>query len=187
MNQMDDGRTVDQLMSGIEHLLDDFDRIGRFGVETYRRYDPAFLVDHDDRAAACCIYSHMLAEAARRLDRQPGITPVDVRGLKVWLVGDAAVIRFKKTDEDGRSRTYPTKQARSYDRGELLPGLPPPAARLTVGYLLDEMGTTVRRVQVSRPNGKRVAWCAAIVPTENSVAGQLRWQDVTKQRSLGDR
>jgi hypothetical protein len=174
-------RTMEQLMTAIDHLLDDFDAICRDAVVKYRSYPAEFIVEHDRRAAASNVYCHMLADAERRFLDQPKIIQKDIKGLKVWIVGKDAVIRFKKMDEDGRSRNYPTKQAKSYDLGATLPGLPPPAARLSVGYWLDPTETEVERVQVSRPLGRSVDWCAAIVRAGDRPIVGKRWIDVTRQ------
>jgi hypothetical protein len=178
-------RSMAEVMQEIGPLLDDFDEICRQAFTIYRAYDPAVLVEHDPRAAAACIYAHMAAGAERRFSDHALIKPVDSRplgGLKVWRVGQAALIRFKKHDEDGRSRNYPTKQAKAYDRGDnTLPGLEPPAARLSVGYWLDPSNTVFLRTQVARPLGKSIDWNAAIVPAPERAEGGQRWIDVTRQ------
>ena len=87
-------------------------------------------------------------------------------------------------DEDGKSRNYPTKQAKAFDNNEQLDGLPPVPTRVSVGYLLDATELAVERVQVARPNGKYVDWCAAIVPTGMSGSPATRWEEVTKQSSF---
>jgi hypothetical protein len=177
-------RTMTEIMQDIDHLLDDLDASCRHGLLTYRRYPAEFLIEHDPRAAAANTYCHMLAESERCLLGKRGIVPKDIRGLKVFLVEDKAVLRLKRMDEDGRSRNYPTKQARDYDRGVEFPELPPPATRLTVGYLADATGTTVERVQVAKPMGREIDWCAAIVPVSGRPAGARRWIDVTRQGRL---
>jgi hypothetical protein len=128
----------------------------------------------------------MVAEAERRFDGRADIRMIPIRGLKLWLLGndEHTVIRLKKMDEDGRSRSYPTKQAKAFDHNDQLPGLPPSPTRITVGYLLDATGTAIRRVQVAKPNGKYMEWCAAIVPAESRVAGGSIWEDVTQQSRL---
>jgi hypothetical protein len=181
---MDDDRTMPDLMGALDELLDELDQICRSAFARYRRYDADVLIEHDQRAAAACIYSHMVAEAERRLFDVPFVRPHDVRGLKVWLIADHSVIRFKKHDEDGRSRNYPTKQAKDYDRGNLLPDLPPPAARLSIGYLLDRTGTSYLRTQIARPRERMIEWCAAVVPREEHREGQARWVNVTRQSAL---
>jgi hypothetical protein len=188
---MFDERSMAELMAHIEFLADDLDGICRYGFTTYRGYAPEVLVEHDPRAAAACTYAHMAAEAERRFAAlHPKVQPIDPRplgGLKVWRVGDAgadALIRFKKHDEDGYSRNYPTRQARQYDRGETLPGLPPEAVRLSVGYLLDPTATEFIRTQVARPLARRIEWCAAIVQRQDRRPGGAVWIDVTRQRNF---
>ena len=107
-------------------------------------------------------------------------------GLKLWLFETASVvIRFKKMDEDGRSRNYPTRQARDFDAQLELPGLPPKPDRLTVGYLLDETGTEFVICQIARPDGREALWCGAIVPRGDRKPGDRIWIDVTRQRRFG--
>lgn len=168
-------------MAMLEWLLDDLDAIPRAAFDTYRAYRPEHLVEHDARAAASCTYCHMVAEADRRWLGRPGIVSIEIRGLKVWLVRDTAAIRWKKMDEDGKSRNYPTKQAKDYDGGITLPGLPPPAIRLAVGYLPNPTKTEITRVQIAKPRGRGIDWCAAILPEGNMP----RWVDVTRQQEFG--
>jgi hypothetical protein len=171
-------------MQLIEHLLDEFDQIPRSAHERYRGYPADVLVEHSSRAAATCTYDHMVANADRLWADRSGITPKEIRGLKVWLIGTVAVLRFKKMDEDGRTRNYPTKQAKNFDRQLELPGLPAPAVRLTVGYLLDETQTQFIRAQIARPLAPGVVeWCAAIVPSSAS-GGAAKWEEVTRQGRL---
>lgn len=169
-------------MGLVEPLIDDIDQIPRIGFSKYRAYPPDILIEHDPRAGAACTYAHMVAEAERRwLDRR-GIVPKDVRGLKVWLIEDYAVLRWKRMDADGRSRSYPTWQEQDFDLGLPLPGLPPPAIRLTAGYLADPTQTQYVRTQIARPRGKRGEWCIAIIPA--AVPGRSATWEVVK-RPLG--
>lgn len=177
-------RSLEQVMESIDFLLDDFDAIARQAFATYREYDPAVLVEHDARAAAACTYCHMLADAERRFADKAGVILRDVRGQKVWIIGEAAVVRLKKMDEDGRVRNYPTVQARAFDRGDVLPGLPPEATRLSVGYLLDPTATEIRRVQIAKPLSRGVDWCVAIVPPADRESVGSRWTEVTRQRKF---
>lgn len=181
-------RSMEDDMAEIEHLLDDLDAIARGAFETYRGYPAQVLLEHDARAAAACTYCHMVAEADRRFLDKANLTPLDIRGLKVWLFADKAVIRFKKMDEDGRSRNYPTKQALRFDRGETFPELPDPATRLSVGYLLNPTQTEFVRTQVAKPTSRKaIEWCAAIIPLEKADSAARRWEDVTRQSGFGPR
>ncbi len=167
--------TMEDAMSALDPHFDVIDAICRTGLATYRRYPPEMLIEHSSRAAATCTYDHMVAQAERSLTGRDGVMFLDIRGLKVWVIDNKTVIRFKKMDEDGHSRNYPTKQAKDYDRQQQLPGLPFPPLNLVAGYLMDATGTEVVRVQVSRPLGKLIDWCAAIVPASEWKIGERRW------------
>lgn len=179
-------RTMAEVFEAIgDDLLSEYDAITREAHATYRAYDPAVLIEHDVRAQATCTYSHMVASADKRFISREGVRPIEVRGLKLWLFEHASiVVRFKKMDEDGRSRNYPTKQAKAFDAQLELPGLPPKPLRLTVGYWLDKTGTQFIRTQVARPDGRDVLWCGAIVPEESRRLGDPIWVDVTRQARL---
>lgn len=162
-------------------IVSEFDDITRAGHSRFRAYRPEDLIELDDRAQAACTYSHMLAEADRRFVGRGRVRTLDIRGLKLWHFEDAdAVVRFKKMDEDGRSRNYPTEQAKAFDRQMELPGLPSPPVRLTAGYLLDATGGFVR-AQIAMPSGRDTFWCVAIIPREERVEGERIWTDVTRQ------
>jgi hypothetical protein len=179
-------RSLMDTMDALGEFLDEFDQIARAAHTRYRSYDNAVLLELDARAQAACTYAHMNAEAHRQFLGRAGVRDFEIRGLKLWLFEDAdAVVRFKKMDEDGLARNYPTEQAKDFDRGHDLPGLPMPPVRLTAGYLLDATSTQVERTQVARPIGrKRTKWCAAIVPTEMRKPGERIWIDVTRQVHL---
>lgn len=165
-----------------EDIVSELDEIARAGHSRYRAYRPEDLIEHDVRAQASCTYAHMLAEGDRRFLGRPRVRTLDIRGLKLWHFEDAgAVVRLKKMDEDGRSRNYPTKQAKAFDRQMELPGLPAPPTRLTAGYVLDATGTAFFRSQIAMPSGKNALWCAAIVPREERVVGERIWVDATRQ------
>jgi hypothetical protein len=174
------------VMDRLESLLDLFDSIPREAVALYQTYPPKVLIEHSTRAAATCIYDHMVAAADRKFLDRDDIKVLTIQGLRLWLIGkdQHTVIRWKKMDEDGRSRNYQTKQAEDFDKQMELTGLPPKPTRITVGYLQEGTGTGVSRVQLSRPNGRNVDWCAAIVPKDKRVDGAKIWVDITNQSRL---
>ena len=129
--------TMGEAMSALDPHFDELDRICRTGLATYHRIPAEFKVEHSSRAQAACVYDHMVAEAERTLSQKPGVVFKEFKGLKVWIVADTATVRFKKMDEDGRTRNYPTAQTRTYDRQLPLPGFPLPPVNLVVGYWPD--------------------------------------------------
>jgi hypothetical protein len=175
------GDTQEEIMNclGLGGWLEDFDSIVRTGYQAYRSYSPEHLLEHDRRASAACIYCHMTEEAERRFSNRHGIVGKNIRGQKLWIIGQEAIIRFKKMDEDGKTANYPTKQAKDFDAGKDLPGIPKPAARLSVGYFQDETETEIKHVMVSRPIGRSVEWCSGIVLCEDG-----RWTDITRQHQF---
>lgn len=179
-------RSASEVMSALgDDLILEFDAIARAAHSRFMAYPSDILVELDARAQAACTYSHMLAEADRRFVGRRGVRTFDLKGLKLWLFEDAeVVVRLKKMDEDGRTRNYPTKQAKDFDRQFDLPGLPSPPLRLAAGYLLDPTGNLVR-TQIAMPHGqKRTEWCIAVVPETDRVVGERVWVDVTRQASL---
>lgn len=174
-------RSMDEVLNSLgDERLDGFDRILRAAHSAYRSYSPEQLIEHSARTAASVTYDHIVAEADRVYIDDPDVRTLDVRGLKLWLFGDNEVVRFKRMDESGRSRRYPTQQAEAFDAGDELPGLPPPPTRLTVGYLLDATGVRFIRSQIARPYGDGVEWCAVIVPPEDRIPGEKIWTEISR-------
>ena len=176
---------IDSVMEGLSPYLDRLDAILRHGHAIYETYPAEIVVDHDASAQAHCTNRHVLAEAHRVLDGLPNVQHKEIRGQNLWLFeGTNAVVRFKKTDEDGVSANYPTPQAQAFDQGDELPGLPPTPTRLTAGYLLDATGMGYMRSQISLPTNNGVLWCAAIIPTASRDADEAAWYEVTRQRRM---
>jgi|CXWL01.1.fsa_nt_gi hypothetical protein len=174
--------SIAAVMGRLDGMLDLFDAIGRHGHAVYKTYPPLLRLEHSKRTQANCIYDHIAEEASRRFDGMQHVKAIEIRQLKLWLIGDHTAIRWKKMDEDGKTRNYPTKQARFFDRNLPLLGLPPEPTRITVGYFLNPTATDVGRIQIARPNGRLVDWCAAIVPKEAREQQEGRkWEDVTRQ------
>lgn len=165
-------------------LLVEFDEITRHGFNTYQTIPIGWKLDLTPRAQAACIYDFMMAESERRLSSRSDIRMLELRGLKVWAIEDHTLVRFKKMDASGLKCNYRTKQTREYDRGDNFPEFPPSAVRLTVGYLADIFATSVERVQIAYQRGRKIDWCAAIIPATERVEGQRIWTEVTMQRRL---
>ena len=172
---------ISAVMGGLTDYIDIFDDILRHGHETYDRYPPEFVVDHDSSTQAHCTFRHILAKALGELGDLPQVKHFDIRGQNLWFIEPSStIVRFKKTDENGTSSNYPTPQAVAFDKGEVLPGLPAEPTRLTVGYLLDQTGSQYVRSQVSLPL-KGVGWCAAIIPAAARNDEEAGWYEVSKQ------
>ena len=166
--------------------IDILDGILRHGHDSYLQYPPSLTIDHDRSAQAHCTYRHIRAEALRAFQNDPSVRHFDIQGQNLWLIEPAnALIRFKKTDQDGVSSNYPTRQAQDFEDGLDIPGLPPEPTRLTAGYFLDETGLGFVRSQISFPLRSGVLWCAAIVPKTDRAVGGSAWIDITRQPRFG--
>src|SRR5687767_6333875 len=98
-------------MTRLEPYLEDFASIPHAALARYRGYPQEILIEHSKRSAASCTYDHMVEEAVKLFSDREDVRLLDLRGLKLWLIGkdEHTVVRWKKMDEDGRSRRYPTK------------------------------------------------------------------------------
>lgn len=108
------------------------------------------------RARASLVFDFITEEMRRRLVDYPGIRMVHVRGIEMFLIGDAVVVRMKKANARGRTRYTPTQQALAFMRQLPLPGVPV-VARINVGWALGEAGDLQPPV-VSLQVGSSVVW-----------------------------
>lgn len=128
--------------------------------------------EHDSRAALAAIYRHAWMGYQRELADQSGFHFLTVRGLHVLNIQDKIVLRAKRVNENGIHVNNPTKQQRDFDRRQPLPGIPPAAVRVVVGYQLDPAFSMVERVIVRNP---QTGWAAQIVTLDDTFA----WEDIT--------
>ena len=103
---------------------------------------------------------------------EDGFNFLDIRGLSVLNIRDELVIRVKKVDQNGRHRNYQTQQQIDFDAQQELPGLPPAATRIIIGYQPDIAFSEVERVIVRRPKGR---WVSQIIDSGESA----EWTDIT--------
>lgn len=116
-------------------------------------------------------------------------------------VNQRILLRFKKLDELKQSRNYPTRFVRDYELDNDLPGIPPRAHRMTLGYILNLFQTEVQNVLVTSAVGKRIEYDVELYIPNNkllSIADAATTQSegkrlrrlvrvrVTEQRKLGD-
>jgi hypothetical protein len=145
-------------------------------------YSAEVVAQHRDRTAANCVYDHGFHRMREELDGAPGCHFLRIGPLlEVLNYHDLAVLRLKKVNGAGRWRNYPTKQQRDFDDQKPLPGLPPEAVRLVVGYQPDPSFSLVERAIVSRPLGKTILWTAQIVVVDDTCS----WIDITPSRLAG--
>ena len=133
---------------------------------------PMARAEHDDRASAAATYCHVWTGFQREFMDEPGFHFLELRGLRLLNIRDQLLIRAKKVDAGGRHRNADTAQQRAFDAQDDLPGLPPAAVRLVIGYQPDLAFSEVERVIVRRPLGR---WVAQVVETDEVA----HWIDIT--------
>ena len=114
-----------------------------------------------DGGLATVVAAYMKEAAAERFDsrRDEGIIPRDRYDPPGWSFHNRVLVRFKKMDEHGVSRNYPTKRARRY-----LLNLPIEEeqlyeqVRIEVGYCLNEQETEISQIWVVHRRGGGVRW-----------------------------
>jgi hypothetical protein len=181
---MTDEQLVDEqeeAMSFLDPLLVLFHEGWHASQAKYRSYDPEHTVEHDDSTAASCVRCHMWAYVRRQIDGRPGVTLLNVRGLKLLNFFDRYVLRFKQVNKAGLHTNFPTEQQNDFDQDVDLPDLPPAAIRLTSGYQLTAGGDAIERVVVARILGRSVLWLSQV----NVVQAEAEWTDITPARLAG--
>jgi hypothetical protein len=166
-------REQQEAMAVLEPYFSTISQIYDAAVELYNGATTAQArAEHDSRAALAAIYRHAWMGYQRELAEQSGFHFLTVRGLHVLNIQDKIVLRAKRVNENGIHVNNPTKQQRDFDRRQPLPGLPPEAVRLVVGYQLDPAFSMVERVIVRNPQS---GWVAQIVSVDEVYA----WEDIT--------
>jgi len=145
------------------------------------KYPAEVRAQHSDRAAANNVYCHAWHALEQEFSEEPGFQFRELEGrLNVLLIRDALVMRVKKVDANGRWRNHKSKQQAKFDGQLPLPGLPPEATRVVLGYHPDAVFSCVERV-ILRP--ARGTWVSQIV--EDGAA--YEWVDITpKSLPLGE-
>lgn len=166
----------DRVMAALEPYFPSIYPIFTSSLALYRdQYPSVVRAEHSDRTAASSVYDHILAGFQRQFMEEAGFTFLYVRGLAVLNIRDVIVARFKKVNEDGVHRNLQTAQQKDFDGQADIPGLPPAATRIVLGYQPDATMSTVERVTVRAPFHD---WVAQIVEADT----KYNWTDITPAR-----
>ncbi|WP_157754942.1 hypothetical protein [Variovorax boronicumulans] len=122
------------------------------------------------RSRASLVHDFMLVRAARYAECTPKVRYFE-RQLMHGLVFDGRyAVRFKKFDEDNRSKNQPTQQVTEFRAQVELEGIDA-AHHLEVGYIADVLGTDILDVRLACPSGRGNAWVISI--SDNGVGTVL--------------
>lgn len=136
-------------------------------------------------ARANNLYSFILHYARSYFSDNRDVKIIEKRLFLVGIKG-LVLLRFKKLKgiDDRRSSNYPTLFQRNYSTQKILPGMPPEAARLTVGYVLDITQTSVQGVFVTYPCGSILHWDFEVERSAKKVVPMPTPEQRQRKRSV---
>lgn len=148
--------TQAQAQSGLQFVLGIFWECIHGAWGDYRdEYSPEVRLRHSKRTRSSAVYDHAVARLEAGLSSVTGASIVRHRGLLLVVVADDFVIKFpKKLGRRRLSSTYPTTQTLGFlTQDETVFPFLSERTSLIVGYLLNELGTTIEAVYVTCPDG----------------------------------
>lgn len=122
------------------------------------------------RTSANVVFERMIARAIPEFDPMPGMHIKTGHQTVHFLYQSAVLFRFKKGDERGLSRNYPTQTALAFnDQNCDLFGAPG-ISRIDVVYQLDRLATCVADVAVVARHESNVLWSYSILDADAKTA-----------------
>jgi hypothetical protein len=134
-------------------------RLGRTVWPIWARYlelPEEHRLAFDATTEANMLHCYMVEAAKQEFDHVPGVQFLEMFGFHLGIDGSAfgvnglAVCRFKKFDDEGKSRNYPTERAEALRRNEQLEGMPDRATYVDIGYAFNALRTAISEVQAIR-------------------------------------
>jgi len=125
--------------------------------------------DMTERSRASIVHDLTIRSAIHQLDGVQGIRIEERNRLFLFIFDDLIAIRFKKLDDDKRSRNIPTQVTLGFLAQQEIPGIPS-TLHLEAGYVLNRLQTDVEGVFIACPSGDRVRWFWEL---ENPALGQV--------------
>lgn len=145
----------------VDLLRPHYDRLWRCGALPFYKYKETYPDQsvHSLRTRASTIHDLMILSVRAEFEGVRGVRIIDMEHpyRRTFLeIRERALIRFKKLDDHKQPRNYQTHFVQNYDEDNDLPGIPPKAHRLTLGYRLNLLQTEVRDVLITSYLGNRL-------------------------------
>lgn len=123
-----------------------------------------------NRTRANIVWDYAVGALEEALDPLPGIHVNRSGNTCIFMLSQQLAFRFKKADEKGLSRNYPTAMALAFhDPEQQVLGIPE-ALKTEIIYILNKLETEILHVKLVRRDGESVAWAHTIYDRSNSVA-----------------
>ncbi len=137
---------------------------------------PDLMIPVGPSARALLVHNYMTDLARREFADDPGVRIGSKGGFLCLTFEDKVVIRFKKF-KNGNFTTsgIPTKQQQqfAYQLSFEFEGMPPEATKLVVGYLLNELQTSIETIAVTCRVGSDLRWVLDITGEDGGGGEEL--------------
>jgi len=120
------------------------------------------------RTRASLVHDYMLKRASALEAGHSAIRYFQRQSMHGLVIDGKYAIRFKKLDEDSKSKNQPTQQVAEYRAQIELEGIDA-AHHLEIGYVLNNFGTEVADVRLACPAGAGVAWASSLFKNETQT------------------
>jgi len=123
---------------------------------------------HTDRKRASILHDHMVDRARKEFQGVKGVHFLEGR-LFLLSIDQQIIVRFKKLDDDMKSRNYPTLHALKFLQQLDIPGIPP-VTRVEAGYQLNGLETGIQAVLITCREGAKLEWFLELDRPAGNVA-----------------
>lgn len=154
--------------TALSELEDHLEALATFAVQAWDRYHSLPAADRmifGARERANCVHAYMVHYAAEYVAVAPGtIRCFKLNQMCGIVIDNKYAIRFKKLDEDSKSRNQPSRQVEEFLSQIELIGIDA-SHHLEVGYVLNSSATDVLDVRLVHPAGEGIAWVKSLAPS----------------------
>lgn len=117
--------------------------------------------DMTDRSRASIVHDLTIRSAIQQFDEMQGVRVVEQNRLFLFIFDESIALRFKKLDENKRSRNIPTQVTLDFLAQQEIPGIAS-TLHLEAGYVLNELQTDIDGIYIVCPTRDRVRWSWAL-------------------------
>lgn len=132
------------------------------------------------RTIANYVFDAIARNARSKFGDDPSVRVFDEMQTVKFCFNGSVIGRFKKGDDDNLGQNIPTQAALDFaDPQQILPGLPPEAAKVEFIWTPDDIGTEIESVMVVARDGNHVLWSYKIDDAaEDREAGVIKFPDL---------
>ena len=171
---------------------DDLRQPFHHGLEIWRRIgqtDPRWLVTMSARSRATVMFDFIVHEAKARFcgRENEGIRTSDDYNSLLVLFGEDLIVRFKLFDEEGKPSNIPTRRQMMFASQYLeLPGMPPEATKLSIGYRLNKTKDEIKDIYITCWRNVTLVWSYPLYEStpSNVLYAQLEAEDFTPPQTI---